>query len=122
MYARHLTPFARFLFARPQVMDSGTVARALAERILEANRSIVLLQELGEGFVGQLLECFHLIAREQVEPLPSFVIKLYALARHVRTSCCPRDVEAAGLGCPCPDDDRIDLASSRVRWSLAAPF
>jgi hypothetical protein len=40
----------------------------------------------------------------------------------IRPSCYPRDVEAVGLGCPCPDDDPIGPASSKARWFLAALF
>jgi hypothetical protein len=41
-----------------QVMHDGAVARAFPERVVEANWSVVLLKELGEGLVGHLLKCF----------------------------------------------------------------
>jgi hypothetical protein len=39
-------------------MHGGAVARAFPERVVEANWSVVLLEELGEGLVGQLLKMF----------------------------------------------------------------
>jgi hypothetical protein len=45
----------------------------------------VLSQEIAKGFVGELLEIFHLIAAQEVERLPSLVVELDALAFHQKT-------------------------------------
>ena len=47
-----------------------------AQRILRST----VREEVSEGFLRELLNRFHLIAREQVKGLPSLVIKLYAVA------------------------------------------
>src|SRR3978361_1996440 len=65
------------------MMNGGAVASALTKCVLEANWSVVLLEEIAERLVGQLLECFHLIPREQVHCLPRLLIELHALAGHI---------------------------------------
>jgi hypothetical protein len=80
MFARLLAPFGRLLFGRP-ICTEALWPRALAQGVFKNNRSIVLLQELGEGFVSQLLECFHLIPCET----PSrFAVAVRVVAHHER--------------------------------------
>jgi hypothetical protein len=65
-----------------QAMDRRGTACALAQRVAQADRPAVLLQHVGEGFLGKLLERLHAVGGEQVERLPGLVVELYALARH----------------------------------------
>ena len=45
----------------------------------------MLSQQIAEGFLGKLLKIFHLVAGEQVEGLPRFIVELDALAFHQTT-------------------------------------
>jgi hypothetical protein len=43
----------------------------------------MFLQQVAEGFVGQLLEVHHAVTRKQVEGVPRLVIELDSLASHL---------------------------------------
>jgi len=43
----------------------------------------MFLQQIGEGFIGQLLEVHHAITRKQIERVPRVVIELDSLAGHL---------------------------------------
>jgi len=60
-------------------------ARAPTQRFLQVRWPTVLSQQVAEGLVGKLLKIFHLVAREQVESLPRFVVELDALPFHQTT-------------------------------------
>ena len=55
---------------------------ALFERGLQADRLVVLLQQVLEGLVGELLKGLAAIMRDGVDRLPGLVIKLHALPGH----------------------------------------
>jgi hypothetical protein len=46
----------------------------------------MLLEEVGKGLIGQLLEALHAILGEQIKCVPSLVIELNAFARHAGLS------------------------------------
>src|SRR5215218_2574436 len=76
----------RFFAARPfgglAGIVRGRLARALPQRLLEICRALVLLQQVGEGFVRKILEVLHGVARQEVDGGPGLVIELNALAGH----------------------------------------
>ena len=73
---------ARFLFRGRSSWTDALWPALLRSASLRSTGRLFFLQ-VCECLVGQFLERFHLIAREQVERLPSFVVQLYALAWHV---------------------------------------
>src|SRR5215216_5531184 len=76
----------RFFAARPSAGLAGVIGRRLArtlpQRLLQIRRALVLLQQVGEGFVRQILEILHAVARQEVDGGPGVVIELNALAGH----------------------------------------
>jgi hypothetical protein len=46
-------------------------------------RSSMLLQQVAEGFIGELLEVHHSVTGKQVEGVPRLIIELDSLARHL---------------------------------------
>jgi hypothetical protein len=57
-------------------------AQALLKRSHEAYRLMMLLEEVSEGFSGQLLEGAAGLFANRVDCLPSIVVELDAIARH----------------------------------------
>src|SRR2546423_11480058 len=74
--------FLRSFLAFPsrELVHGRGNAGAAAQRFFEADWAPVLFQEVREGFVGQFVERFHLVAREKIERGPGFGIELYAFA------------------------------------------
>ena len=62
----------------------GVPARALPQGLLQRHRTVMLLQEIREGFVGQVLKIPHAVARQKLQRLPRLVIDLDSLAGHQR--------------------------------------
>jgi hypothetical protein len=58
---------------------------AFLERRFQADRLVVFLQEVLEGFVGKLLKGLSLLTRDRVDRLPRLIVELHALPRHSRT-------------------------------------
>jgi hypothetical protein len=61
--------------------EGPDLADTLQQGPLEVYRPTVLLQEIGEGLVGEFLEIPHAVSGEQVEGVPGLLIELNALAR-----------------------------------------
>jgi hypothetical protein len=56
------------------------LARALAERLFESGRTVILLQDIGERFVGKFLNVLHRVPRKQVKRVPRLGIECDQLA------------------------------------------
>jgi hypothetical protein len=55
-------------------------AQTFFQRLLQGDGPAMLLQEIGEGFLGQLLQRLHAVAREQSQRVPRLRVELDALA------------------------------------------
>ena len=55
----------------------------LAQGCLQVRWSPMFLQQVTEGFIGQLLEVHHAVSGKQVEHVPRLVIELDSLAGHL---------------------------------------
>ena len=62
------------------LLGDGAHASALAQGGRKVGRPPVLLQQVSECLIGKLLEVLHPVARQQVERVPSLVVKLDPLA------------------------------------------
>jgi hypothetical protein len=78
------------------------LARALAERLFESGRTVILLQDIGERFVGKLLNVLRRVPREQVKRVPRLGIECDQLAFIGRVNgglpCRPTAVEGWNSG------------------------
>jgi hypothetical protein len=73
LFASTSLPFPRWLY---------TPAQALLKRSHEANRLMMLLEEVSDGFSGKLLEGAAGLFANRCDRLPSIVVELHALAGH----------------------------------------
>jgi len=62
------------------------VLHALAQSIFEIDRHAVLLQEIGEGLIGKLLNCGHPIAAELRQLVQRIVVKADQFPHRVNPS------------------------------------
>ena len=58
----------------------GLPAQALFERLLQRDGSAMLLEKITERLIGQLLERFHAVARQQTQRVPGLGVERDELA------------------------------------------
>src|SRR5262245_39566500 len=65
-------------------------SRALTQGLLQRDRPMVLLEQIGKRLIGQVLEILHGVPAQQLQRVPGFVVDLNALAGHQRSRRPPR--------------------------------
>jgi hypothetical protein len=67
-------------------MDGRGHPGAAAERVLQVDRPVVLLQQVAERLVGEFLKVLHLVMAEKIDLPPRLFVELHAFPRHDLTS------------------------------------
>src|ERR1700685_654520 len=63
-------------------MNGRGHAGAAAQRVLQVDRPVMLLQQVAKRFVREFLKVLHLIVAEKIDLPPRRFVELHALARH----------------------------------------
>jgi hypothetical protein len=80
-------------------MNGRGHAGAAAQRVLQVDGPVMLLQQVAKRFVREFLKVLHLIVAEKIDLSPRCFVELHALAWHDLASS--RLPTVAGLKLPC---------------------
>jgi hypothetical protein len=98
-------------------MNGRGHAGAAAQRVLEVDGPVMLLQQVAKRFVREFLKVLHLIVAEKIDLPPRCFVELHALAWHDLASS--RLPTVAGRKLPrFPAASKADLI---VRWPSTVP-